>query len=104
MLAEEYDHLISDPSDYMLRSYLPRTVGAFAGFKDLSSLFDFTELPFVSGYVGAWGSPEMTAGLEGLAAASRAVGIWTQTMFGLVNELKCAGLPSYAGGGAKDSL
>ena len=36
MLAEEYDHLISDPTDYMLRAYLPRTVGAFAGFADLS--------------------------------------------------------------------
>ena len=31
MLADEYDHLISDPSDYLLRKYLPRTVGAFAG-------------------------------------------------------------------------
>ncbi len=47
MLPEEYDHLISDPSDYMLRTYLPRTVGAFAGFASLSSLFDFIEMPFV---------------------------------------------------------
>jgi hypothetical protein len=101
MLPEEYDHLISDPSDYMLRVYLPRTVGAFAGFGQLSSLFDFVELPFVSGHVGPWGSPEMAAGLEGLAAASRAAGVWEQTMFALVNELKCAGLPSYAGGGTK---
>ena len=101
MLPEEYDHLISDPSDYMLRVYLPRTVGAFAGFARLSSLFDFTELPFIAGHVGAWGSPEMTAGLEGLAAASRAVGVWTQTMLSLLSELKCAGQPSYAGGGTK---
>ncbi len=35
MLPEEYDHLISDPADYMLRIYLPRTVGAFAGFGKL---------------------------------------------------------------------
>ena len=32
MLPEEYDHLISDPTDYMVRTYLPRTVGAFEGF------------------------------------------------------------------------
>ena len=57
MLPEEYDHLISDPTDYMLRTYLPRTVGAFAGFGQLSSLFDFIELPFVSGNVGAAGAP-----------------------------------------------
>ncbi len=55
MLPEEYDHLISDPTDYMLRTYLPRTVGAFAGFGGLSSLFDFIELPFVAGQVGGWG-------------------------------------------------
>ncbi|NLO27598.1 MAG: uroporphyrinogen decarboxylase [Actinobacteria bacterium] len=101
MLPEEYDHLISDPSDYMLRVYLPRTVGAFGGFARLSSLFDFTELPFIAGHVGAWGSPEMTAGLEGLAAASRAVGVWSRTMLALLNELRCAGQPSYAGGGTK---
>ena len=27
MLPEDYDALISDPSDYLLRTYLPRTVG-----------------------------------------------------------------------------
>ncbi|MBN1321744.1 MAG: uroporphyrinogen decarboxylase [Thermoleophilia bacterium] len=101
MLPEEYDHLISDPTDYMLRVYLPRAAGAFAGFAQLSSLFDFVELPFVSGHVGAWGSPEMAAGLEGLAAASRAVGVWGRTMFALLNELRCAGQPSYVGGGTK---
>ena len=73
MLAEEYDHLISDPSDYMLRTYLPRTVGAFAGFANTSSLFDYIELPFVASQVGGWGTPEMAEGLEKLAAAARAV-------------------------------
>ena len=53
---EDYDHLISDPSDYLLRTYLPRTVGAFAGFGNLSSFFDYIELPFVFGQVGAWGT------------------------------------------------
>ena len=52
MLADEYDQLISDPSDFMLRTYLPRTVGAFAGFANTSSLFDYIELPFVASQVG----------------------------------------------------
>ena len=70
MLPEEYDHLISDPTDYLLRTYLPRTIGGFAGFGGLSSLFDYIELPFVSGNVGAWGSDEMVAGLERMTAAA----------------------------------
>ena len=101
MLAEEYDHLISDPTDYMLRRYLPRTVGAFSGFSKLPSFFEFVELPFVSGFVGAWGSPEMTAGLEGLAKASRAAGEWAQATFARVGELITLGYPAYWGGATK---
>ena len=62
MLPEEYDHLISDPSDYLLRTYLPRTVGAFAGFANMTSLFDYIELPFVANQVGGWGTPESGRG------------------------------------------
>ena len=101
MLPEEYDHLISDPSDYMLRTYLPRTVGAFAGFAGLSSFFDFVELPFVSGHVGGWGSPEMTDGLERLASASRDVGGWAQATFAKIGELMSLGFPAYYGGATK---
>ncbi|MFH0915936.1 MAG: uroporphyrinogen decarboxylase family protein [bacterium] len=101
MLPEEYDHLISDPSDYMLRTYLPRTVGAFAGFGSLSSFWDFIEMPFSSFHMGGWGSPEMTEGLERLAAASRSADEWADNMFGLVDKLKMAGYPGYFAGGSK---
>lgn len=101
MLAEEYDHLISDPSDYMMRTYLPRTVGAFAGFAGLSSLFDFIELPFVSGHVGGWGAPAMADGLERMARAARAVGDWAGTTFAKVGELTALGFPAYYGGATK---
>ena len=71
MVPEDYDQLISDPTDYLLRTYLPRTVGAFAGFGGLSSFLDYIELPFVFGQVLGWGSDEMVAGLEKLTAAAR---------------------------------
>jgi hypothetical protein len=101
MLPEEYDRLISDPSDYMLRTYLPRTVGAFAGFAHLSSLFDFIELPFVSGQVGAWGSDEMADGLARLATAARSVGDWAKTIFPVMGEVMALGFPPYAGSATK---
>ena len=101
MLPEEYDHLISDPSDYMLRVYLPRTVGAFAGFANLHSFFDFTELPFVSGHVGSWGSPELADGLERIAAASRLVGGWAQATFAKIGELMALGFPAFDAGATK---
>jgi uroporphyrinogen-III decarboxylase len=85
----------------MLRTYLPRTVGAFAGFAELSSLFDYIELPFVSGQVSGWGSPEMQAGLERLARAGRDVGAWEDAVFPVLDQLKAMGFPAYFGGASK---
>jgi hypothetical protein len=101
MLPEEYDHLISDPSDYMLRAYLPRVVGAFAGFANTTSLFDYIELPFVGNQVGGWGTPEMADGLERLARASRAVADWREVMFPTLGKLMAMGWPGYFGGASK---
>jgi hypothetical protein len=101
MLPEEYDHLISDPSDYILRAYLPRILGSFAGFANLSSLFDFTELPFVAGQVGAWGTPEMADGLEKIATAARHVANWGQATFPKLGELMALGFPNFYGGATK---
>jgi hypothetical protein len=101
MLPEEYDQLISDPTDFMLRTYLPRTVGAFAGFANVSSLFDFIELPFVSSQIGGWGSPEMADGLERIAKASRAVAGWAGATFSRIGEMMALGYPPYYGGASK---
>jgi len=101
MLPEEYDHLISDPTDYMIRTYLPRTVGAFAGFGKLSTFFDFIELPFVTGHVRGWGTPEMADGLRRLADAAQMVGEWAEATFPRIAELISLGFPAYWGGSAK---
>ncbi|MFH1833983.1 MAG: uroporphyrinogen decarboxylase family protein [bacterium] len=101
MLPEEYQHLISDPGDYMLRTYLPRTVGAFSGFANLSSLLDFIELPFVFAHVSAWGSDEMATGLEAMAKAARAANDWLQVALGAMGEVMALGFPPYAGSATK---
>ena len=101
MLPEEYDHLISDPIDYLLRVYLPRTVGAFSGFAGMSSPLDFIELPFVSGHVGAWGSPEMAAGLKKLAKAAEILSAWGKVIFPSMGEVMGLGFPPYAGSATK---
>jgi hypothetical protein len=101
MLADEYDHLISDPTDYLMRVYLPRTVGAFAGFAQMTSLFDYVELPFVANQVGGWGSPEVAEGLAKLAGAAKAVANWHGVMFPTLGKLTTMGWPSYFGGASK---
>jgi Uroporphyrinogen decarboxylase (URO-D) len=97
MVPEDYDQLISDPSDYLIRTYLPRTVGAFDGFGALSSFWDYIELPFVFGQVLGWGSDEMVAGLEKMTAAAKAVNEWAKVVFPVMGEVMGLGFPPFAG-------
>jgi hypothetical protein len=45
MKVEEYKDFVRDPSDFWLRTYLPRIFGAFEGFRFLSPLPDILEIP-----------------------------------------------------------
>jgi uroporphyrinogen-III decarboxylase len=45
MKADEYEDLLRDPSDFWLRTYLPRIFGSFAGFRMVSPLTDILEIP-----------------------------------------------------------
>ena len=45
MRADEYDVFIKNPSDFWMRTYLPRAFGAFEPFKKLSSFTDIIEYP-----------------------------------------------------------
>jgi uroporphyrinogen-III decarboxylase len=101
MLDSDYDELIADPSGFMMRTYLPRTVGAFKGFANVPPFMDFIELPFVSGHMGAWGSPEMQESLQKLLEASRLVGEWAQQAFPTVGQMMAMGYPGYFAGGTK---
>jgi hypothetical protein len=101
MVPADYDQLISDPSDYLIRTYLPRTVGAFDGFGGLSSFWDYIELPFVFGQVLGWGSDEMVAGLEKMTAAAKAINEWAKVVFPAMGEVMGLGFPPFAGSATK---
>jgi hypothetical protein len=45
MKVEEYDDFILDPSNFWLRTYLPRVYGAFDSFRNLVPLTDMLEIP-----------------------------------------------------------
>ncbi len=98
MPAEEYEELIADPTGYLLRTYLPRTVGAFAGFSKLSSFLDLTALANVTSHVGAWASPEMIKTLRAMEDAARDVEEWNEVMGSAVARIQAAGYPPFRGG------
>jgi hypothetical protein len=101
MVPEDYDHLISDPTDYLVRTYLPRAVGAYRGFGGLSSFWDYIELPFVFGQVMGWGSDEMVASLEKLTAAAKAANEWFKLVLPATAEVQALGFPRYSGSATK---
>ncbi len=100
MTADDYDELIADPHDFLFHTYLPRAVGAFAGFAGMSSLLDYCELPFVPLQVGGW-NPDVQAGLQKIGAAFEALGGWASVMFPMIGEVKGLGFPGYASTGTK---
>ena len=69
MRADEYDAFIRDPSDFWLRTYLPRAFGAFAPLSSLQPLTDIVEIN--SMMLWPLAHPKMEAMLEQLLAAAK---------------------------------
>jgi hypothetical protein len=57
MRDDEYDDLITDPSDFWLRTYLPRVFGTFAPFTQLRPFTDIIEIISVAQF-STFGTPE----------------------------------------------
>lgn len=88
MLAGEYEALIKEPLDFLVRTWLPRTVGAFAGFGKLSPMPLIENLPF--GYIAQFADPEVKASVMALLDAAEETARWLKS----VNEIGRAGIES----------
>jgi len=96
MRAEDYDWFLDDPSDYMIRSYLPRIIGALA---------PLTNLPPIHGiichYQGlfdgltAVGTPEVLSALESLSKASAEALKWLNSFTTFIDEMGKMGFPAF---------
>jgi hypothetical protein len=98
MTEDDYDELIADPSNFLMRTYLPRTVQAFKAFKNVSPWLDFMELPAVSANLGVWATDEMQESFARLTRASKAVNGWAALAFPSVGEIMGKGYPGYFAG------
>lgn len=97
MKADEYDVLLDDPSDYAVRTYMPRIYG---------TLQPFTMLPplkaMLFGYAGVGmtamlAMPEIAKALESLQKAGLEAAKWSGAMAALDAEMAALGYPSFAG-------
>lgn len=69
MKADEYEDLLRDPSDYWLRTYLPRIFGSFEAFRMLTPLTDILEIPM--GQLMPLALPQVQESLQRLIDAGK---------------------------------
>jgi uroporphyrinogen-III decarboxylase len=71
MKADEYDHFLSDPSDFVVRKYWPRTCNGLRGFGLLPRLFTLNSYQAYIFGLAPFSHPDMVESLEKLAKAAR---------------------------------
>ena len=78
MNADEYDDLIRDPSDFWLRTYLPRVFGVWKPFRKMATLTNITENVHFNGLLMAFATPEGQEALKKIGQAAKALGEWNR--------------------------
>jgi len=96
MRADEYDALIRDPSDFWLRIFLPRAVGALKPLETLPQLTPMVGIPVF--YFIQYGRPEIQEALKALMEAGKEGMKWQKEVMEFSLEALEAGFPSLWGG------
>jgi hypothetical protein len=92
----EYDALIKDPADYLLRYFLPRSNGALKSFSRLSPITPFVGIPVW--YIANFGDPDIrTAYLKLLEAGQECIK-WIAAVGEVGQASLAAGFPTVWGG------
>ncbi|HZK19024.1 MAG TPA: uroporphyrinogen decarboxylase family protein [Clostridia bacterium] len=94
MKADEYELLINDPSDFMMRKFLPRACGNLSGFQYLSPIRNmfayYTMYPQLAGFA----TPEGVSSLETLAKAAEASLDYVKFLNAFNEEMNSLGYPA----------
>lgn len=96
MKAEEYDAFLSDPSDFIVRSYLPRVVESAA---PLAKLPPFRSLLFstaIASYLAQFMQPDLAAMLEKFREAAELQAQWQSRDLNFDQEMASRGFPAYS--------
>ncbi len=95
MKADEYESFLNDPSDFALRSYLPRVYGALEPFQKLPPLshmlLSYTKATLTSLLV----KPECMEAFKALFKAGRAMQKWNAIMDSMPQEMEELGFTPF---------
>jgi hypothetical protein len=91
MTADDYDAFITDPSNFFMRTYLPRVLGALGPWSMLSPWTNIVELPFVGLALIPSGIPPVQQSFKTFLEAGNAIMEWI-TAVGPIEGASMAGL------------
>jgi hypothetical protein len=101
MEGTEFKALAQDPTNFWLRTYIPRFCKALSSFTALPTATDFIELPNFAGFVAAFGNPELQKSLKTLMEAGTKTLDWMMQVGAFMGKVAAKGHPSSAGGFTK---
>jgi len=93
MLADEYDHLISDPTGFLLGEYLPRTAAGLEGFAQHGAVGDMAQIYTAPSYLMTWGLEEMRSSIDRISKAGREVLEWLACQAQAIDRARAGGSP-----------
>jgi hypothetical protein len=95
MKVDEYDAFLRDPSDFWLRTYLPRVFGIFAPFRTIKPLTHIIELPMTD--FAALARPDIQGALQALIDAGKEYGKYSQVGVEFARKMTASGYPATMG-------
>ena len=98
MKADEYDVFLDDLSDFCLRYYLPRSLGALKPFAGYSPLPHILGMP--NRFLGPAVMPEVQKMFQAIIDYGREIAKWQEPMMEFNRMALAAGYPSFMGGQA----
>jgi hypothetical protein len=93
MTAQDYPAFIADPSDWSVRTYLPRANAALEGLAHLPNLGMWSFGWYNMGSLRAFAKPEVAASLRAIAQAVEASVKWGDAGARLTDRLSALGFP-----------
>jgi hypothetical protein len=95
MKADEYEELLSDPSDYLVHAILPRTVQSAAPMAKTPSFRSLSGPWGVVQYLARFTQPDMVEMLEKFRKAAELQAKWQSQNINFEEEMAALGFPSY---------
>ncbi len=95
MKASEYGAMINDPSDFMLRTILPRQFGAMQGLQKFTAMTSVYGRPLNT--IQAFADPDVRAAFQAYIKAGEEWETWQKSVFAINLEARSRGFSGFRG-------